>query len=693
MAAHLLKTKADVSDLLKTHHVHFVETAHKAALNLDDLRADPGKLSHSPFIKNLVYVDKKKALYYIVAHESTQVSKGFWKSLGTTSNNVRMASEEQLAEALHTYKGAVNAFALLNDAGHKVSKLFWDKKLEGAEWVGFHPQDNTATFEVKREDLWKILAEAGKTFTVADLEVSEDAVKEQAEAAKPAPAEKPKEDGETKLKIECSKETAFSAWYSQVITKADMIDYYDVSGCYILKPNAYFVWENIQAFLDAEFKRHGVKNAYFPMFVKKKNLEAEKEHVEGFSAEVAWVTHSGSSKLAEPIAIRPTSETIMYPSFAKWIHSHRDLPLKLNQWTNVVRWEFKHPTPFIRTREFLWQEGHTAHATKEESDKMVRDMLDVYANCYQNLLAIPVIQGVKSKNEKFAGADYTTTCETFVAENGRAIQACTSHNLGQNFAKMFNVEFEDLEMKKQLCYQTSWGFTTRSIGLVIMIHGDDKGVVFPPKVAPVQTVIVPIFYKDKDNEGVDKKCKEIAKMLADAGVRTEYDDRPNYSAGWKYNDWEMKGVTLRVEVGPKDLENNEARLVRRVDNHKQQISLGNLVAAIKDQLQQSHELMFATAQAKLKASIRNAETWEEFMAQLNSLKVVQTPWCEDPECEDKVKERSGIESKMAKNEDVNMSGAAKTLCLPFDQAALKPDAKCFHCGKKATKWVLWGRSY
>jgi prolyl-tRNA synthetase len=453
------------------------------------------------------------------------------------------------------------------------------------------------------------------------------------------------------------------------------------------------VWEQIQAFLDSEFKKHGVKNAYFPMFVKKKNLEAEKEHVEGFSAEVAWVTHSGNSKLAEPIAIRPTSETIMYPSFAKWIHSHRDLPLKLNQWTNVVRWEFKHPTPFIRTREFLWQEGHTAHATKEESDKMVHDMLDVYANCYQNLLAIPVIKGRKSRNEKFAGADYTTTCETFVAENGRAIQACTSHNLGQNFAKMFNVEFEDLEMKKQLVYQTSWGFTTRSIGLVIMIHGDDKGVVFPPKVAPVQTVIVPIFYKDKDNAGVDKKCKEIAQSLIDAGIRTEYDDRPNYSAGWKYNDWEMKGVTLRIEVGPNDLVNKEARLVRRLDNHKQQVKLDDLIPAIKAQLNEAHNLMFANAQAKLKASVIPAESWKEFMTQLNNLKVVQTPWCEDPECEDKVKERSGVESKMEKNQDVNMSGAAKTLCLPFEQPALKADAPCFHCGKKATKWVLWGRSY
>lgn len=693
-----LKTKPDVLNLLTSRHLPFHEYSHKAALNIDDLRADPGKLKHSPFIKNLVYVDKKKAIYFLVAHESTQVSKGFWKSIGTTHNNIRMASEDVLTEALQTYKGAVNAFALLNDSTSKVSKLFWDKKLEAAEWVAFHPQDNTSTVEVKKDDLWKLLAEHNKQFTVADFEITDEAAQaaqanQPAQPAQPAQDTRPKEDGDTKLKIEHKKSENFSGWYSQVITKADMIDYYDISGCYILKPNAYYVWERIQAFLDAEFKKKGVKNAYFPMFVKKKNLEAEKEHVEGFSAEVAWVTHSGSTKLAEPIAIRPTSETIMYPSFAKWIHSHRDLPLKLNQWTNVVRWEFKHPTPFIRTREFLWQEGHTAHATKEESDKMVHDILDVYADCYQNLLAIPVIKGVKSKNEKFAGADYTTTCETFVAENGRAIQACTSHNLGQNFAKMFNVEFENLEMKKQLVYQTSWGFTTRSIGLVIMIHGDDKGVVFPPKVAPVQVVIVPIFYKDKDNQGVDNKCKEITKLLIDAGFRTEYDDRPNYSAGWKYNDWEMKGVTIRLEVGPNDLANKEVRIVRRLDNHKQQVKLDDLVAAVKDQLEQAHNLMLANAQAKLKSSVIPAENWKDFMTHINSLKVVQTPWCEDSGCEDKVKERSGVESKMAKNDDVNMSGAAKTLCIPFQQPELKENTNCFHCGNKATKSVLWGRSY
>lgn len=692
-----LKTKSDVLDFLKSKNVGFKEYTHKPAMTIDDLRADPAKLEHAPFIKNLVYVDKKKLVHFVVSHEATQVSKGFWKSVGTSHNNMRMATEAQLLETLHTYKGAVNVFALLNDKQGTVAKVYFDKKLESLEYLSFHPQENTSTLEVKREDVLKLLAEANKTPTFHDLEISEEAAQAKPEAAakdaKAATTNAPADDGDTKLKIEFKKEDAFGSWYTQVISKADMVDYYDVSGCYILKPNAYFVWEKIQGFLDTEFKRHAVKNVYFPMFVTKKNLEREKEHVEGFSAEVAWVTHYGKSQLAEPIAIRPTSETIMYPSFAKWIHSHRDLPLLLNQWTNVVRWEFKHPTPFIRTREFLWQEGHTAHATKEESDKFVRAILDVYKHCYQELLAVPVVQGMKSQNEKFAGADYTTTCETFIAENGRAVQACTSHNLGQNFAKMFEIEYEDAEMKKHFAYQTSWGFTTRSIGLVIMIHGDDKGVVFPPKVAPIQAVIVPVFYKDKDNQGIDKRCQEMLQTLRQAGIRAEYDDRPNYSTGWKYNDWEMKGVTIRLEVGPKDFANNEARLVRRVDGHKEQIALTDIVTAVNHQMGLAHQIMFTNAEKKLKNSIVVAETWNDFMHNLNSLKIVKTPWCEVPECEDKVKERSGIESKMVKNEESTMSGSAKTLCLPFEQEKLKEGALCFHCQKPASKYVLWGRSY
>lgn len=291
-----------------------------------------------------------------------------------------------------------------------------------------------------------------------------------------------------------------------------MLDYYDVSGCYILRPWAYGIWEKIQQFFDALIKERGVENAYFPMFVSKRALETEKDHVEGFAAEVAWVTRSGKSELAEPIAIRPTSETIMYPAYSNWIKSHRDLPLRLNQWTNVVRWEFKHPTPFIRTREFLWQEGHTAHATFEEAEEETFANLDFYRRVYEELLAVPVYKGIKTESEKFAGGFRTTTIETWIPENGRAIQAATSHNLGQNFAKMFNIEFENEKKEKKHAWQTSWGLTTRSIGVMIMHHADNKGLVLPPRVAKVQVVIVPIIIKGKE-QLVNDAANEIFKTL------------------------------------------------------------------------------------------------------------------------------------------------------------------------------------
>jgi prolyl-tRNA synthetase len=300
------------------------------------------------------------------------------------------------------------------------------------------------------------------------------------------------------LGIEFKKEANFSKWYSQVITKSEMIEYYDVGGCYILRPNAYFIWEQIMGYFDSRIKTLGVKNCYFPMFVNEKTLMKEKDHLEGFSPEVAWVTKSGQSELENPIAIRPTSETIMYPSFAKWIKSHRDLPLLLNQWTNVVRWEFKHPTPFIRTREFLWQEGHTAHATLDDADTFVHKILDGYADVYEHVLACPVVKGRKSEDEKFAGAKHTTTVELYVPVSGRGIQGATSHNLGQNFSKMFEIQFEDRDAQKQLAWQTSWGLSTRSIGAMIMIHSDNKGMVLPPRVAQTQVVIIPILKKGND---------------------------------------------------------------------------------------------------------------------------------------------------------------------------------------------------
>jgi bifunctional glutamyl/prolyl-tRNA synthetase len=325
-----------------------------------------------------------------------------------------------------------------------------------------------------------------------------------------------------------------------------LIEYYDVSGCYILKPWSYFIWEEIKNFFDKEIKKLGVQNCYFPIFVSKAALEREKDHIADFAPEVAWVTKSGQTDLAEPIAIRPTSETVMYPSYARWIQSYRDLPMKLNQWNNVVRWEFKHPQPFLRTREFLWQEGHTAFAKYEEAEEEVYQILDLYADVYKKLLAVPMIKGKKTEKEKFAGADWTTTIEAFISASGRGIQAATSHHLGQNFSKMFEIVYEDPETsQKKFVYQNSWGLTTRTIGILTMVHGDNTGLVLPPRVAFYQVVIVPCgittSLSKEDEAKLYEKCKFYETALKQADLRVHVDLRDNYSPGWKFNYWELKG--------------------------------------------------------------------------------------------------------------------------------------------------------
>ena len=428
-------------------------------------------------------------------------------------------------------------------------------------------------------DFSKLVSEAGAAPAEKKDEGKKPAAKPQGKEAKAQGGAGAAEDSH-KLGIEYTRQQNFSKWYQQVITKSELIEYYEISGCYILRPLAYFIWESIQNFLDPRFKKNGVSNCYFPMFVSEAALSKEKDHVEGFAPEVAWVTKSGKTDLQAPIAIRPTSETIMYPSYGKWIHSHRDLPLCLNQWTNVVRWEFKHPTPFIRTREFLWQEGHTAHATSDDADKMVLSILDYYADCYKELLAVPVVKGKKSEIEKFAGANYTTTVELYVPSNGRGIQGATSHQLGQNFAKMFDVWFEDKAGQKQHVWQTSWGFSTRSIGSMIMVHSDDKGLVLPPRVAQYQAVFVPITYKDDDVTAIHGKIDELVKSLKEAGIRAQFDDRDNYTPAWKFNHWEIKGIPIRLELGKKDFEKQEVRVVRRDNGEKVQMKWANLTTEI-----------------------------------------------------------------------------------------------------------------
>ncbi|CAN1236387.1 Proline--tRNA ligase, cytoplasmic [Linum grandiflorum] len=501
---------------------------------------------------------------------------------------------------------------------------------------------------------------------------------------------------ESGLGLSFKKDENFGEWYSEVVVHGDMIEYYDISGCYILRPWAMSIWETMQGFFDAEIKKMKVKNCYFPLFVSSSVLEKEKDHIEGFAPEanvvygasyrgysqVAWVTKSGKSDLDIPIAIRPTSETVMYPYFSKWIRGHRDLPLKLNQWCNVVRWEFSNPTPFIRSREFLWQEGHTAFATKAEADEEVLQVLELYRRIYEEFLAVPVIKGKKSEMEKFAGGLYTTSVEAFIPNTGRGVQGATSHCLGQNFAKMFQINFEDEKGEKGMVWQNSWAYSTRTIGVMIMVHGDDKGLVLPPKVASVQVVVVPVPYKDADMQGIYDACAETVEALSNAGIRAESDIRDNYSPGWKYSQWEMKGVPLRIEIGPKDLANKQVRTVRRDTGAKADLKMDGLAEQVNDLLDNIQQSLFKAAVQKREASIAVANTWDEFKDALAQKKMILAPWCDEEEVEKDVKERTRGEM-----------GAAKSLCSPMEQPELPEGTICFASGKPATKWTYWGRSY
>eukprot|EP00920_Eleutheroschizon_duboscqi_P024159 GHVT01060010.1.p1 GENE.GHVT01060010.1~~GHVT01060010.1.p1 ORF type:complete len:479 (-),score=74.31 GHVT01060010.1:431-1867(-) len=478
-----------------------------------------------------------------------------------------------------------------------------------------------------------------------------------------------------------------------------MIEYYDISGCYIVRPWAYHIWEVTRDAFDKEIKKLGVENSYFPMFVSKHRLEAEQDHVEGFSAEVAWVTKYGDSDLSEPIAIRPTSETIMYPAYAKWIRSHRDLPLLLNQWNTVVRWEFKQPTPFIRTREFLWQEGHTAHSSQKEAMDFVLTILNLYRKWYEDYLAVPVIPGEKSENERFAGGHATTTIETFIPTTGRAVQAATSHYLGQNFAKMFGIQYEDAAGNSQLVHQTSWGCTTRTLGVMVMVHGDDKGLVIPPRVVHTQVVIVPIIYKDSNLTQLEDQCKELMATLRKDGLRVKTDLRENYTPGWKFNHWETRGVPIRVELGPRDMEARQCRLVRRDNNAKEDVPWAELTPRVQAILEEIQHGLFNKAKTALDRGIVKCMTFDQVMPVLDAKKLVLAPWCGEAATEDEVKKETArlteVSNALAAEKGIKstFTGGMKTLCIPHEQPELPSGTKCFWTGKPASRWTLWGRSY
>jgi prolyl-tRNA synthetase len=473
--------------------------------------------------------------------------------------------------------------------------------------------------------------------------------------------------------ITAEKEKNISEWYTEVIQKSDIMDYSDVSGCMILKPQSYFMWETMQKYTDKKFKKIGIKNVYFPLLIPEKHLNKEKEHVEGFAPEVAWVTEAGNSKLQERLAIRPTSETVMYPAYAKWISSWRDLPLRLNQWNNVIRWEFKNPIPFMRTREFLWNEGHTVFATKKEAEAEKKEIINIYLDVMKNVLALYGSPGRKSEKEKFAGAEYTYSIECFLP-TGKAIQGPDFHHDGQKFSKAYDIKFQDKEGKTEYAWQNTWAITTRMLGVMFMMHGDNKGLILPPPIAPTQIIIIPII-KDENKEKIFENCEKIKKKL-EKNFRTEIDKREEYTPGWKFNDWEMKGVPLRIEIGPRDIEKDEAIFVRRDTLKKISVKIDNIKDEAEKTLKEIHEQLYLNSEKLFKDSIIETENMKDLIEAIKNKKMALSYFCNREECEDIIKEKTG---------------GATTRNIPFEK--IEKEEKCIQCGKNAKCRIYIAKGY
>lgn len=465
-------------------------------------------------------------------------------------------------------------------------------------------------------------------------------------------------------------EENFAKWYTDIVIKADLADYTDTKGCIAIKPYGYAIWENIQKYADEKFKKSGVENIYLPVLIPESLLNKEKAHVEGFAPEVAWVTMGGQEKLEEKLCIRPTSETMFSTLYSKWTKSWRDLPMVYNQWCNVLRWE-KETRPFLRSREFLWQEGHTVHSTPEEAKTRTIMMLDIYSDVIENLLAIPVIKGKKTEKEKFAGAEDTYTVETLM-HDGRALQAGTSHYFGQNFSKPFGIKFQNKDGKEEYAYQTSWGISTRLIGATIMAHGDNRGLKLPPRVAPIQAVVIPIAMH---KPGVKEKVEKLSKLLGEK-YRIECDTRESYTPGYKFNEWEMKGVPVRIEIGPRDIEKGECIFVRRDTFEKIAVKFEDVGKRLGKVLEAIQENMYEECKRNMEKRTTTANNLDEFVEKINTNQgFIKTMWCGKQECEDKIKELTGAHSR----------------CMPFNQEQIGD--KCVCCGAPAKIYMIWGRQY
>ncbi|AFU58854.1 proline--tRNA ligase [Candidatus Nitrososphaera gargensis Ga9.2] len=474
--------------------------------------------------------------------------------------------------------------------------------------------------------------------------------------------------------ITVKKSEDFSEWYTQVVLKAGLADYAPVKGFIVLRPYGYAIWESIRDILDRRFKETGHQNGFLPVLIPESLLSKEEDHFAGFTPEVFWVTKAGDNNIGEKLALRPTSETLAYSVFAKWITSYRDLPLKINFWNTALRAEIKATKPFIRTSEFLWQEGHTVHATEEEAEQEVMTILGIYKDMIENYLAVPVITGYKSDTEKFVGAKYTTTLEGLMAD-GKALQMGTSHHLAQNFSKPFEIKYLGKDTKEHFAWQTSWGVSWRLIGALIMVHGDDKGLVLPPQIAPIQVVIVPI-HKDKDAKLVKDKAAEIELELKHAGIRAYMDSRDEYTSGWKFNEWEMKGVPLRINLGPRDIEKGQVEFVRRDTKDKKQDDRTKLVDTANSLLVEIQKNLLSKARAFLQENISRPASYDEFKSIIeNKGGFVMVGWCGQEECEEKIKQDTGADIRV----------------LPFDQKD-RP-GKCIYCGQDSKKAAIFARAY
>ena len=475
---------------------------------------------------------------------------------------------------------------------------------------------------------------------------------------------------EDSLGITVKKAEDMPEWYTQVILKSELADYSTIKGCMVIRPYGYAIWQGIMDYFNGRLDKMKVKNAYFPMFIPESFFKREAEHAKGFSPEVAWIDKKDENR-GEKLALRPTSETIMYDSYSKWIRSWRDLPLRINQWCNIVRWEVSDVKLFLRSREFLWQEGHCVFETEKQCDKEVMQILDEYEKLAEDLLAVPVIKGYKTDKEKFAGAKYTVTIESFMPD-GKALQLGTSHNLGQGFAKVFDIKYLGKDEKNHLPWQSSWGFSTRLIGSVVMQHSDDKGLVLPPKVAPIKAVIVPILF-DKTKKATLKKAEEIRKSLK--GLVVELDDREGYSAGFKFNEWEMKGVPVRIEIGPKDIEKKQVVLVRRDTGEKKFVKIDKVAEEVKALLEDIQNRLYDKAKKHLDESVVKVKSYDELMKAVKQKRMGKANFCGEIKCEEFIKEKSG---------------GVTSRCIDFKE---KAKGKCAFCDKEAKHVVVFGRNY